>query len=288
LENIELPTMTDFPLIYVIILTWNGKADTLDCLQSLQNSTYPNARILVVDNASDDGTAEAVRSSFPNVELIRNDSNLRFAGGNNLGIEYSLRQGAEYVLLLNNDTVVNRDFLTPLVQKAEEDKQIGIVGPKIYYNESRRIWFAGGRIEWWRGRISHVGIREADAHQYDTPREVDYITGCCMLVKREVIDDVGTLDERFYLYCEEVDWCIRTHRAGYKVVYVPSSHIWHKVSASSGGHLSWFKNWNKLKSQLRLMARYARWYHWFTIPAAMMLNVIVSAWGALLRRDTMG
>lgn len=278
--------MTEFPLIYVIVLTWNGKADTLECLRSLQNLAYPNARILVVDNASDDGTAEAVRSSFPYVELICNDSNLRFAGGNNAGIEYSLRRGADYVLLLNNDTVVDLDFLTPLVQKAEEDKQIGIVGPKIYYHgESKRIWFAGGRIEWWKGWVSHIGIRETDTHEYDTVREVDYITGCCMLVKREVIKAVGTLDEKFYLYGEDVDWCIRARRAGYKTVCIPSSHIWHKVSASSGGHLSWFKNWNKLKSQLRLVARYARWYHWSTIPATLTFEVILSAARALFKRD---
>jgi GT2 family glycosyltransferase len=279
--------MTEFPLIYVIVLTWNGKADTLECLRSLQNLAYPNARILVVDNASEDGTGEAVRSLFPRVELICNDSNLRFAGGNNAGIEYSLRLGADYVLLLNNDTVVDLDFLTPLVQKAEEDKQIGIVGPKIWhYGESKRIWFAGGRIEWWKGWVSHIGIRATDAHQYDTLREVDYITGCCMLVKREVIKAVGTLDEKYYLYGEDVDWCIRARQAGFKVVYVPSSHVWHKVSTSSGGHLSWFKNWNKLKSQLRLMARYAQWYHWSTIPAALTFEVILSAARALFKRDT--
>jgi GT2 family glycosyltransferase len=280
--------MTDFPLVYIIVLTWNGKADTLDCLRSLQNLSYPTARILVVDNASNDGTAAAIRSSFPNVELICNDSNLRFAGGNNVGIEYSLKRGADYILLLNNDTVVDSDFLTVLVQKAKEDRRIGIAGPKIYYNESDCIWFAGGRIEWWKGWVSHIGIHEPDEHQYDIPREVDYITGCCMLLKREVINAVGTLDEKFYLYGEDVDWCIRARRAGFKVVYVPLSHIWHKVSASSGGHLSWFKNWNKLKSQLRLMTRYARWYHWSTIPAAMLFNVILSAGRALLRRDTTG
>jgi GT2 family glycosyltransferase len=280
-------TMAEFPLVYIVVLTWNGKADTLECLQSLQRLTYSNARILVVDNASEDGTAEAVRLSFPGVELIWNESNLRFAGGNNIGIKYSFRQGADYVLLLNNDTVVDRDFLAHLVQKAEQDKQVGIVGPKVYYyGDSKRIWFAGGRIEWWKGWVSHIGIRETDTHQYDALRQVDYVTGCCMLVKREVVDAVGTLDEKFYLYVEDVDWCVRARQAGFKVVYVPSSHIWHKISSSSGEHLSWFKNWNKLKSQLRLMARYARWYHWSTIPAAMTLNVILSAGRALFRRDT--
>jgi len=267
--------MTEYPLVYIIVLTWNGKTDTLECLKSLQDLAYPNAKILVVDNASEDGTAEAVRASFPMVELVCTNSNLRFAGGNNTGIENALRHGADYVLLLNNDTVVDRDFLTRLVQTAEEQQQIGIVGPKVYYyGEPKRIWFAGGRIEWWKGWVSHIGIRETDECQYDAVREVDYITGCCMLVKRGVIDAVGALDERFYLYGEDVDWCIRARRAGFKVVYVPSSHIWHKVSTSSGGHLSWFKNWNKLKSLLRLMAKYAQWYHWPTILIGILAEAI--------------
>jgi GT2 family glycosyltransferase len=267
--------MTEFPLVYIIVLSWNGKADTLECLESIQNLAYPNAKILVVDNASEDGTAETVRSLFPWVELICNDSNLRFAGGNNVGIRYSLKRAADYVLLLNNDTVVDRDFLTQLVQKAEEQKQIGIVGPKVYYfGESKRIWFAGGRIEWWKGWISHIGIREADECQYDIVKSVDYITGCCMLVKREVIRAVGTLDEKFHLYGEDVDWCIRARQAGFKVVYVPSSHIWHKVSTSSGGQLSWFKNWNKLKSRLRLMSLYAHWYQWPTILIGVLVEAI--------------
>ncbi len=149
-----------------------------------------------------------------------------------------------------------------------------MAGPKIYYyNEPERIWFAGGKVEYWKGWVSHIGIREPDNGQYDTPRDVDYLTGCCMLVKREVIERIGKLDESFFIYGEDADWSLRAARAGYRLRFVPSSVIWHKVSASSGGNLSWFKNWNKLKGELRLMARYAKWYHWVTIPAGITLNV---------------
>src|SRR3989304_8553833 len=135
--------MPDLPPVYVIVLSWNGKNDTLECLASLQQLTYPNARVVVVDNASSDGTCDAIRSAFPNIELIVNNSNLRFAGGNNVGIRRSLERGAKYVLVLNNDTVVDRDFLSRLVEAAESDKKIGVVGPKIYYyDKPRRIWFA--------------------------------------------------------------------------------------------------------------------------------------------------
>src|SRR5713101_6254286 len=184
--------MTDAPLVYLIIPTWNGKDDTLECLKSLQHLKYPNARILVVDNASTDGTAEAIRREFPNVELIVNDTNLRFAGGSNAGMKVALERGAKYLLLLNNDTVVDHEFLNHLTQLAEREKEAGMFGPKIYYySDPRRIWFAGGRIEWWKGWISHIGIREHDHGQYDTVKEVDYLTGCCLLVKRDLIERVG-------------------------------------------------------------------------------------------------
>jgi GT2 family glycosyltransferase len=279
--------MLDFPLVYVIVLSWNGKKDTLECLASLQQLTYPNARIIVVDNSSSDGTGDAIRSAFPNIELIVNNSNLRFAGGNNVGIRQSLEGGAEYVLMLNNDTVVDPEFLGRLVEAAESGRKIGIVGPKIYYfDDPKRIWFAGGLIKWWRGRVTHIGIREVDNGEYDVTTEVDYITGCCMLIKREVIETIGMLDERYYIYGEDVDLCVRALRSGYKSVYVPSSRVWHKLSVSTKGHLSWFKNWNKLKSQLRLMARYARWYHWLTIPLAMPVDIMLSAAEVLFHQDT--
>ena len=137
--------MPELPLVYVIVLTCNGKDDTLECLKSLQQVTYSNVRLLLVDNASTDRTVEAVEERFPGVEVISNQSNLRFAGGNNIGIRYALDRGAEYVLLLNNDTVVDGDFLMQLVHAAEKERAIGMVGPKIYYyDDRRRIWFAGG------------------------------------------------------------------------------------------------------------------------------------------------
>jgi GT2 family glycosyltransferase len=266
--------MTESPLVYIIVLTWNGRTDTLECLRSLQRLRYSNARTLIVDNASTDGTPEAIRREFPGVEVAANRSNLRFAGGNNIGIKRAIEAGADYILLLNNDTTVDPDFLPYLVHAVEGNENAGMAGPKIlYYSDPHRLWFAGGKIEWWKGWVSHVGIREIDRGQYDEMREVDYLTGCCLLVRREIIEKIGMLDESYYIYGEDADWCIRATRAGYKLLYVPSARIWHKVSVSTGGHLSWYKNWNKLKSQLRLMARYAKPYHWLTIPLWIVVNV---------------
>jgi len=263
------------PLVYIIVLTWNGKADTLECLGSLKQLAYPNYRVLVVDNASVDGTAEEVRSQFPNVEMIVNKENFRFAGGNNVGIEYTLSKNADYILLLNNDTIIDPNFVAELVTTAESDTQIGMVGPKMYYyNDPNRIWYAGGKIEWWKGWLSHYGVRELDRDQYKLTKETDFISGCCILVKRKVMEKVGMLDPTYYIYGEDVDWCIRAFRAGYRLMFEPKARIWHKLSVSTGGHLSWFKNWNKLKSQLRIMARYAKWYLWITIPFGIIFGIV--------------
>ena len=263
------------PLVYIIILSWNGKADTVECLRSLELLEYPNHKLLVVDNASSDGTAEAVRKEFPGVELIVNERNLRFAGGNNVGISYAVARGAHYVLLLNNDTVVDKALVRALVDVAESAPEIGMVGPKIYYYQDRnRLWYAGGNIDWKKGWMWHTGVREDDQGQYDTQRSTDFISGCCMLVKRSVIERVGAFDEAYYIYGEDVDWCVRASRAGFALQFAPDARLWHKLSVTSGGHLSWFKNWNKLKSQMRLLARYAKPHHWLTIPVWMSINIV--------------
>lgn len=262
------------PLVYIVVLSWEGKEDTLACLQSLEAVTYQHVKIVVVDNASTDGTADAVRARYPGVDVIVNGMNVRFAGGNNVGIEHALEHGAEYVLLLNNDTKVHSGFLAHLVTAAESVNGMGMAAPKIYYyDDPHRIWYAGGRISWWQGWVSHIGVRESDASRHDRQGETQYITGCCMLVKRRLIQQIGLLDPSYFIYGEDADWSVRAQRAGYKLLYVPSAVIWHKLSVSAGGHLSWFKNWNKLKSQLRLMYRYAKPYHWLTIPFGILYNV---------------
>ncbi|MDP2209407.1 MAG: glycosyltransferase family 2 protein, partial [Bacteroidota bacterium] len=226
-------------------------------------------------NASSDGTQEALQKQFSDVEYIFNPTNLRFAGGNNVGIDYALRKGADYILLLNNDTTVADNFLDELVSTASTSLNVGIVGPKMYYHgDPNRIWYAGGKIEWWKGWISHVGVREIDNGQYGQTIETDFVSGCCIFVKREVVEKVGMLDTAYYIYGEDVDWCIRASRAGYRIMYEPKAKIWHKLSVSTGGHLSWFKNWNKLKSQLKIMVRYAKWYQFFTIPFGIIFEII--------------
>ncbi len=136
------------------------------------------------------------------------------------------------------------------------------------------IWYAGGFVNFFTGNIYHRGLREWDDGKYDVAYEVDYATGCCMLIKRELFEGIGLLDEKYYIYSEDVDFSSRAHAAGYKVVFEPRSLIWHKVSAATGGGLSFFKFKNKLRSNMRYFRIYARWYHWFTIPPFTLLRTL--------------
>jgi GT2 family glycosyltransferase len=223
------------PQVAVIVLNWNGLVDTLECLESLACLDYPDYEVVMVDNCSMDGSAEVIREQFPKVILIENEENMGFTGGNNVGLRYAMAHGADYVLLLNNDTVVDPAFLRVMVDAAGIEPAIGIAGPTIYYHERPDIiWSAGGAIDWQRGSTRMVGLNERDEGQFGTePRTVDFVTGCAMLVRRSVLEQAGLLDERFFAYYEETEWCVRTARAEFQIVHVPLAHIWHKISPAA-------------------------------------------------------
>jgi GT2 family glycosyltransferase len=264
------------PSIAVIVLTWNGRDLTLDCLRSLASITTPGVRTLVVDNASTDGTVEAIFARHGDrVTILRNAANLGFAAGNNAGIHRALEDGAAYILLLNNDTLVAPDFLAELLRPMQGDPTVGITAPKIFYAEPRnQIWFAGGEISLWRGTARHIGIRETDRGQHDRPREIDYATGCALFARREVFERVGDLDPAYRAYFEDADFCLRARAAGFRIRYVPTAKVWHRISASTGGQLSRRKITRKLASARRFFARHARPYHWATIPFFFVLDVL--------------
>lgn len=229
--------MSTTPKVCIIILNWNGLADTIDCLESLRTITYPNYEVVVVDNGSWGNDVQALREKYANyIHIIRNDKNYGFAGGNNIAIRRALEHSKpDYFLLLNNDTTVAPDFLRELVAVAVCDTTIGIVGPKIYYyDDPARIWFAGGYINFWLGRFYHRGMNRIDSGQFSHTLDVDFVTGSCMLLSREVLLRVGLLDDSFFFGGEDYDISIRAARHGYKVVLAPKARIWHKVGATTG------------------------------------------------------
>lgn len=257
------------PLVWVVVLNWNGAPVIRECLDSLLEMDYPDFRILVVDNASSDDSPRMVSQSYPQIDLLQLDDNLMYAGGNNAGVEKALSAGAEAILLVNNDTRAERAMLTHLVEALETGTDVGVVGPKIYYHEGGNvIWSAGGRVVIPLGLVHHLGIRKTDSCRYCSVREVDYLTGCCVLMRASALRSVGLLETSYVMYSEDVDWCLRARAAGWKVLIAPSAHLWHKVSFSSGGGLTPFKAYYKMRSNVLVFRRFARPAHWLTWPLA--------------------
>ena len=221
--------------VAIIVLNWNRKDDTLECLDSLENVKYGLSLTVLVDNGSDDHTVDSVRSRFRDVHIIETGENLGYVGGNNIGISYALKQGAEYIFVLNNDTIVAEDVLDHLVEFAEANPKAGIVGPKVYrYDQPNQVLFAGATFDRY-GVLVHDGLGQIDEGQFGQERETCYIPGCSMLVKKSVIADIGSFDQLFFCLFEEVDLCFRARRAGYSLHLIPSAHIWHKESHTFGG-----------------------------------------------------
>ncbi len=234
--------------VSVIIVNWNGKEDTLVCLDSLGKFKIQNSKfkVFVIDNGSEDDSVIAIRKKHPEVKIIEAGENLGFAGGNNIGIRKAIEGGADFVWLLNNDTVVDRNALVYLVD-AFKNPVAGVAGSKIYFSPGREfhrerykkselgkvLWYAGGIIDWKNMYASHRGVDEVDHGQFDKAEETPFITGCSMMVKKEVFERIGFLDEKFFAYLEDLDFCLRARRAGYKLLYVPQSIIWHKNAGSS-------------------------------------------------------
>ncbi len=237
LRNLLLGNFMHYAKVSIIILNWNGKRDTLECLDSVRRIDYPHFDIIVVDNGSTDDSVSAIRKAFPDVVLLETGKNLGFAGGNNAGIRYALKQGADYLFLLNNDTIVDQQILGCFMDASVRIGQEAILGAKIYYHaEPDRIWYAGARWLEDISRFDHLGQGCIDdGKDFNTLSETDYVCGCALFVSARLLNRVGLLDEEFYLTFEETDLCYRARKAGYKSYFVPKAKVWHKISVSFGG-----------------------------------------------------
>ena len=236
-------------LVSVIIINWNGGEVFKNCLQSLSKIDYQNWELIVVDNGSGDGSVEAVTKEFPEVDLLQTGANLGFTGGYNRGLEYAMAWGADYFLVINNDTLLGSpDILQKLIETAESDPEAGLVVPKIYFAKGyefhknryqpqelgKVIWYAGGDIDWNNVYGSNHGVDEVDKGQFDEVRETDFATGCLVMYKAKALKEVGLYDKKFFAYMEDADHAQRIKRAGWKILYSPKGWLWHKVSQSSG------------------------------------------------------
>jgi hypothetical protein len=217
----------------IILVNWKNYKDTEKCLSSLYKCVYHNFKIIVVDNESDPANSQDLKVQFPNIELLKSYENLGFTGGNNLGIKHAINQGADYVMLLNNDTIVENNFISPLLNHLEQNPKVGAVQPKIFLlNDPKTIWNAGGQLNSSIMTTSSIGHNETDHGQYESPQTLDWITGCCILLRSEVINNVGMLNEQFFAYYEDVDWSLRIRDYGWQLMIEPESIIYHKAGAS--------------------------------------------------------
>ena len=264
------------PRVSIVILTWNACQMTKEQLGDVAKLDTKGlaAETLVVDNGSTDNTEEELsKYRLPNMgyRFLETGLNLGFAGGNNIGIKDAIKRGSDYVLLMNNDLIFSKDMLIQLVKVAERDKKIGLLSPKMYFARGyefhkdryqkgelgRVFWYAGGIIDRDNIYTFHRGVDEVDHGQYDNQKETDVANGACVLIRREVIKDIGYLREKYFLYWEDADYSERARRAGWKVVYTPATHLWHKVSQASGIG-SQLNDYFLTRNRLDFGVRYAR------------------------------
>lgn len=268
--------------IFIVVLNWNRKKDTIECLKSIRELLIANyqLQIVMVDNGSTDGSVEMIerlKSGFENLSIIKNGRNLGFAEGNNVGITYAIKNGADYVLVLNNDTKLDKELLVQLIKAAEKYKDGGAFSPKIYFAKGyefhkgrykkrelgKVIWAAGGEIDWGNVYGVNRGVDEVDYGQYDKLEEIDFASGACVLYRTNSLRKAGLYDARYFMYLEDVELSTRLTKKGWKNYYVPRAILWHKVAQSSkiGGDLNdYFITRNRLLFGMKyapLRARFA-------------------------------
>lgn len=268
------------PKVFIIILNWNNWSDTFECLESVKKINYVNFKVVVVDNGSTQkpvGFDDLIRQwQTAAVKFIFNPDNLGFSEGNNIGIKYALEQDADYILLLNNDMLVEPDFLSQLASVGQSHSEAGFLGPKILFSGApKTIWFAGGKINWLYNKGIMVGHAEVDVGQYDQPevQETDYITGACLLVKRQVVEKIGLMPTDYFLYYEDTDWSLRIRQAGFKCLFVPRAKVYHKGSRSSRvGSPSYI--YYHSRNGLIMANNFAPWYIQFLVHLNVLWRII--------------
>lgn len=257
------------PKIVIIILNYNGCQNTIECINSIFNSSQEsNFKIVVVDNASSDRSKSEL-SKIKDIVFIQNKDNLGYSGGNNAGIWWALENNFDQILILNNDTIVSKNTVQILSNALNG---FSIVAPKIYFAKGFEfhkekyaekdlgsvIWYAGGKIDWENILGIHIGVDEVDKGQYDKVREINFATGACLMVKREVFEKIGLFDEKYFLYLEDMDFSKRAKNAGFKIGYIPKSYLWHKNAASIGGSGSMLQDYYITRNRLLFAFKFAK------------------------------
>jgi len=263
--------------ITVVLLNWNSHEMIAECIRSLLAMDGADFGSLVVDNGSTDASVERLAQEFPRIAVLPQGCNLGFAAGCNVGMRYALANGAEYILLLNNDTIVPPDFIREMLAAIESDPRIGIVCPKIYFaDKPDLLWYAGADFNPWTGTSKHRGWKEIDRGQFDGRREITQATGCAMLVRRSALRDVGLLDEQFWAYAEDLDWSLRFMERGYRLAFTPRARLWHCCGATSvkamGSGSQAIRQFYSTRNMVFVARKHLRWWQIPTYVFGLLIS----------------
>lgn len=254
-------------LITVILVNYNGLNDTADAIKSLYKA-FGFLDIIVVDNCSRNDEAKKIKQMFSSIKVIYSEKNLGFAGGNNLGIQYALKTGADYIMLLNNDTVVDKDMIKIMLQNISDDT---LVVPKmLYYSRPNKIWYGGGNINRKLGHSFHIDVNQEETRaSIKKPQYCTFATGCCIMASKRIFEVLNGFDESYFMYCEDTDFCIRLLKHGFKILYLPDAKLWHKVGSSSGGEESPLSNYYITRNRLLCLKKHKDYFEptafWYSL-----------------------
>jgi hypothetical protein len=276
------------PKVFVTLINYNSNQMTVDCLNSLNelNTSDFELNVVVVDNASQEKFTDNQKYKF-NLKIIRSEANLGFSGGQNLGIKFALDNGADYVMVLNNDVTLDKELIVELL-KTFAEKECGIVSPKIYFAKGHEfhkeryaqedlgkvIWYAGGQIDWQNVIASHIGVDEVDKGQYQRIVEIDFASGCCELIKKDVFEKIGFFDDRYFLYYEDNDLSQRVKANNFKIYYQPKAIVWHLNAGSTGGSGSGLQDYYITRNRLLFGFRYANLRAKIALVRESLKNII--------------
>lgn len=247
-------------LVYIVIVNYNTKRLLNNCIRSIKLQKYANYKIIVVDNASKDKSVRLVEENFTDIIFIKLNKNVGFAGANNIGIRYALNCGADYILLLNPDTIVESDMLRRLVDNADFKT---VTSPKIFSDiKKRNIWYAGGEMDYIYGKAKHLMCgKEKKIFN------VSFMSGCCMLIHKNIFKKVGCLEEKYFMYYEDDDFCMRLMEKGITMLYIPDAHLIHLVGGSIGGQGSALKEYYMVRNRLFFIKKYQNYFQFNVLKA---------------------
>lgn len=282
----DYASRAETPSVFAIIVTWNQREETFDCLASLRDTRQPNVRMIVVDNGSDDGTAQAIRTEYPTAELLRNEINRGFAAAVNQGTRLALERGAQFVFWLNNDTVVKPDALGALLAEAGRERA-GVLIPLItYFHQPQVVWSAGADLNPLTLEIRGDTRGLPEHGQWREVLDRQHATACAALVPRATLEKVGLLDERFFYYYDDADYSLRVVRAGLRILFVPQARVLHKVAHASGGVDTPYHRYWMGRSSILYFRKHVRGWRWAIVAPYRLASAVRTTTRLLLQRKT--